>query len=453
MTGRDEFLISEFENSIAKILSELSDGFTGKSFLVALSGGADSVSLLCAMHSLSQNNSFKLIACHVNHMIRGDEADRDEEFCKRLCKALGVELFVTKTDIPTLAVQQGESLELCARNFRYSYFEELCVSKSVDFVCTAHNANDNAETVLFNVIRGSGIVGISGIPQKRGKILRPLLNKTRKEILSYLTEMNQQFVTDSTNTDVAYTRNYIRNILVPCAEKVNSDVVSSLNKLSFIAKQDCEYLDTMARNALNDKSALIAKQPYSIKSRMIKMKYKMFCLDDGAELSYNNIQDICSCLEHDGEARCFLPGGVVAVCSYGELYFEYKNDDLSRIMPKTLRMGLNKVCDGVFINIELSDISNKNSISAMLSADVNIDALTVRSRKEGDKFTVRGINRTVKKCFVDKKIPLRFRDIIPIICDDEGIVFVPYIGVADRVFAKGRGVQISVLFDERFGLK
>lgn len=440
--------IGVFEKSIEETLYTVCKNPKDKKFIVALSGGADSVSLLLAMIKLSNKIGFTVYACHVNHMIRGEEADRDEKFCSDLCAEKGVKLFVLKKNIPLLAKETGESIELCARNFRYSSFENLCEEHDIDYICTAHNANDNAETVLFNIVRGTGISGLSGIPVIRGRIIRPIINITRQEILSYLSKHKQSFVTDSTNSDIDYTRNYIRNVLIPCASKINPEVISALNRLSVSAKQDSGYLDALAKEVVINKCKRLVDYPYALKIRIIKLRYSEY---SNKELSFKNIVDICDCLQSNEESRCNLPDGIVAVCNYGNISFEKSLKEVNKIKEQKLVIGNNSICDGISIHIDFSENEKAGLLVAALPLDTNISSLKVRSRKEGDKFIVRGINRTIKKCLIDKKVPAKIRDLIPVIEDKEGIVFVPFIGTADRVYKKGPALRISVLFDERFG--
>ena len=167
--------------------------------LVGLSGGADSTSLLISLCELSRDFGFELFALHVNHMIRGEEADRDENFAKALCQKYGVEFFCERVDVPHLCEKEGISLELCARNVRYNAFEKVCKTHGITHVATAHNALDNAETVVFNLVRGSGTRGLCGIPPKRKlcdgvTIIRPLIYAQRTEIEEFLSQKNETFV-------------------------------------------------------------------------------------------------------------------------------------------------------------------------------------------------------------------------------------------------------------------
>ena len=181
------------------------------SILVGFSGGADSSALLDMLCSYAQKSGAKIYAAHINHGIRGAEALRDEEFCRKRAQSYNIPLFVLSADVPSLAKSSGQSIELCARNIRYDFFAKIMSENSIPLLATAHNANDNLETVLFNLTRGSGLRGLCGIPDKRecrgGMLIRPILHMSREDILKYCRENGLDYVTDSTNTDTDYTRN------------------------------------------------------------------------------------------------------------------------------------------------------------------------------------------------------------------------------------------------------
>ena len=157
--------------------------------LVGFSGGSDSSALLHMLKTYSDATGGKIYAAHINHGIRGEEADRDEEFCRRVCDGLGIELFVLRADLPTIAEETGESIETAARNVRYEYFERIMTEKDIPLLATAHNANDNLETMIFNLCRGSSLTGLCGIPENRacggGRVIRPILRMPKDKILQY----------------------------------------------------------------------------------------------------------------------------------------------------------------------------------------------------------------------------------------------------------------------------
>ena len=186
-------------------------------YLVALSGGADSVTLLWVLHELG----YQIEACHCNFQLRGAESDRDEQFCVQLCEQLGIPLHRIHFDTRLYAEVHKESIELAARNLRYLYFAQLKEDVEADGICVAHHQDDTVETVLINLIRGAGIQGLTGISAKNGDILRPLLCVDRKEILAYLEEKGQDYVTDSTNLVDDVVRNKIRLNIIPMLKEIN----------------------------------------------------------------------------------------------------------------------------------------------------------------------------------------------------------------------------------------
>lgn len=194
--------------------------------LIALSGGADSVALLLMMQERG-----KAEACaHCNFHLRGNESDRDEEFVRRLCEERGIRLFVKHFDTQTEAARTGESIEMAARRLRYDWFAELCLEHGFKEVAVAHHLNDNAETVLLNLVRGTGLSGLTGMAEERPGVVRPLLSLSRHEILDYLRQKGQTYVTDSTNTDTHYRRNKLRHEVLPLLREMNPQIDRTLHE-------------------------------------------------------------------------------------------------------------------------------------------------------------------------------------------------------------------------------
>ena len=216
--------------------------------LVGLSGGADSVMLLLLLLKIKSSVcDFPLVAVHINHMIRGIEADRDENFSKSLCRSLGVEFRSISLNVPEIAKEQGISIEEAARNARYSTFFDIIEADSrISTIAVAHNATDNLETVIFNMMRGSGLSGICGIPPVRDNIIRPLIYSSKKEITSALDVAGIDYVTDSTNTDVQYTRNYIRHEIVPRLCALNEAPEAMVTRMCLNLRDDNEYMSREA---------------------------------------------------------------------------------------------------------------------------------------------------------------------------------------------------------------
>ena len=209
----------------------------GDTVTVALSGGADSVALLYALLELD----YGVKACHVNHQLRGEESDRDETFVRDLCRKLNIELTVKSINVKSLQ-KNHQSIEEAAREVRYSFFSQF------DKVATAHTASDNAETVILNLIRGTGLKGLCGIPPVRDNIIRPLILCERSEIEEYCESQSLQYVTDSTNSCDEFTRNKIRMVLVPFIKEINPSFDSTVTRMCELLREDSDYLDNLSRS-------------------------------------------------------------------------------------------------------------------------------------------------------------------------------------------------------------
>ncbi len=213
---------------------------------VALSGGADSVALLYSLWFLKDELQIELSACHVNHNLRGDESDGDEMFVRRMCRLLDIPLYVRNIKVLDY-VSKHESVELVARKIRYDFFSELGADR---LIATAHTASDNCETVLINLIRGTALSGMCGIPPKRDNIIRPLIDCTREDIENFCKEYSLPYVTDSTNLSTDYTRNKLRINIIPELKKINPSLVASIGRMSQSVALDDLYLDDIAKREL-----------------------------------------------------------------------------------------------------------------------------------------------------------------------------------------------------------
>lgn len=223
-----------------------------KSYLVALSGGADSVALL----TLLKNQGYIVEAAHCNFHLRWEESDRDEEFCKNLCAKLNVPLHLAHFDTKTYAELHGVSIEMAARTLRYDYFFKLIDDLGLEGVCVAHHRDDSVETVLLNMVRGTGIEGLKGIVAENGKVFRPLINVSRWEIIEYLKRINQDFITDSSNLVDDVQRNKIRLNVIPELQKVNPSAVENIHKLSSRVQDALAILN----KAIDEAKARVAKE-------------------------------------------------------------------------------------------------------------------------------------------------------------------------------------------------
>ncbi|MBA4347974.1 MAG: tRNA lysidine(34) synthetase TilS, partial [Clostridiales bacterium] len=207
--------------------------------LVALSGGADSTALLLSLHTLQNEGKIRgLFAAHLNHGIRGETAARDQRWCMALCERLGIPLATENADVPAFAKEHGQSLEQAAREVRYEFLERARESFGASVIATAHHRDDQAETVLMNLIRGSGAIGLCGMKPRNGNIIRPMLNISKEEILAFLAKADETYCEDETNAENAAVRNRIRNELLPMLETFNPAIAQSLCKTAELLAQD-----------------------------------------------------------------------------------------------------------------------------------------------------------------------------------------------------------------------
>ncbi len=226
---------------------------TGDKIVVGVSGGPDSICLLHILNSLKGKYNLQLFVAHINHMIR-ENAKIDEQYVKSFCKKIDVPVFVLHSEVLNLAKQQKISVEEAGRNVRYDFFNEILEKTKSNKIAIAHNCNDKAETIIMNVLRGSGISGLKGIEAKRdNKYIRPLIECTREEIENYCKENNLETRHDESNDENIYKRNKIRNIVIPfIKQEFNNNIVSTINRLSDVATQEDEYINKIVEKEYNN---------------------------------------------------------------------------------------------------------------------------------------------------------------------------------------------------------
>ncbi|MDR1754881.1 MAG: tRNA lysidine(34) synthetase TilS [Eubacterium sp.] len=294
----------------------------GGAVTVALSGGADSVSLLHALKRLCTGLGLVVKACHLNHKLRGEESERDERFVRHLCEEYNVPLTVKSSDVAALK-QKHQSIEEIARNERYSFFDEA-VLISGGKIATAHTADDNAETVLFNLVRGSALKGLCGIPPVRGNIIRPLIFCGRAEVEQYCRENNLEYVTDSTNLLDEYTRNRIRNNIIPLLRGINPAVLDAVNRMTDELRRDEEFIagfaaETLSKANENDKysAEILNTVPSPVLNRIIAIILSQNNISPSKLLIYG-IRDILA----DGRGKINIKKDVFAIVKKGFFYLE-----------------------------------------------------------------------------------------------------------------------------------
>lgn len=241
------------ENKILEIIKKYNLIENEDKIVVGVSGGPDSITLLNILKNIKESKyiNFEIVVCHINHMIR-QEAIGDEEYVKKYCKDNNIECYVKRIEVEKMAETQKIGTEEAGRKARYEFFNEILEKTNSNKIATAHTANDNAETVLMNIIRGSGTTGLKGIEAKRDNLIRPLIESTREEIEDYCKENNLNPRIDKTNFENIYTRNKVRNMLIPyIKENFNPNIIDSINRLSNLSKQENTYLDHITEKTYN----------------------------------------------------------------------------------------------------------------------------------------------------------------------------------------------------------
>ena len=411
--------------------------------LVGLSGGADSVCLLRVLCALQDRFSLTVHAAHINHMLRGMDADADEAFCRALCEKLGVGLSVLKKDVRQFAEDTKQGTEAAARQVRYEFFHTLKKQLGLDKIATAHNQNDQAETSLLYFLRGSGIDGIKGIvPIREDGVIRPLLCVTRDEIEAYLSELDQDFVTDASNLSEDYTRNKIRNALLPAlAAEYNPNVVGTLAQNASLLALDAQFLNACA-DKFFETAATVDVDGVSLDITSYRAADKAVGLrairraigevkGDDRDISYDTVMR-CDALFGEGMQgkQASVTAMVFARREYGQVRF-YRAERQRNGFCVPMAPGETKYIEeiGLYFSVSLvkdETFDAKNGRKKKNCEYFDYNSLSgqiyIRSRKNGDAFLPFGLNGTkkLKDYYIDEKIPAHLRAGIPLaVCGDE----------------------------------
>ena len=406
--------------------------------LVGFSGGADSVMLLSFLFEMrSRGESFPILACHINHMIRGDEADRDERFSAEFAKSLDIDFVSYHIDVPKMAEERSLGIEETARNARYSQFCDIIKGRNdIHNICVAHNATDNAETILLNIIRGAGTKGAAGIPPVRDNILRPLIYLSKKEITDALDNFGIDYVVDSTNFENDYSRNYIRNQVIAPLSAHFPNIENSFTRFARNLRCDEEYFLSVAEEILTFGKKIPKDKLTSLHKSILCRVLSRMAAEYDATLESVHFDKIAELLPGD-DFEVSLPRGLRFVTERGMCYItDSKTDSHDYCFP--LENGENPIPEynaTMFLTEEKVNKTSlnvyKKSIQADISSAIIVGRLFVRPRENGDSVFYGGMTHKLKKLFNDRKIPKSKRDLIPILCDDRGVVYVPGFGARD----------------------
>lgn len=429
-------MIDNFLDKVSDTIGKFNMFDKSERLLVCLSGGADSVSLLLCLKKLG----YRILACHINHQLRGEESERDQQFCEHLCKSLEIELRSFRIDVKGFCTQHSLSVEEGARLMRYEIFAGIPCDK----ICTAHTLSDCIETTVFNLARGTGLKGLCSIPPKRDNIVRPLIECTRQEIIGFLSELDQEYVTDSTNLEDEYTRNRIRHNVIPQLESINPSLLKSYSMTLEHLRHDEAFLEKTAREAYEkcySECGLIllkfCKLDECIKDRVLML----WLNDEKIAITHERLALLRETVAKRGKLNIasgkfiIVENGKITVSSGVSVRKEILPVNVSENGDHTFGSRNIRTCTMNIDDID-TDISNVHKMFAncCLDYDKIKGGLVIHKRGEGD--TIRLVNRgfasSVRK-LVNKAFDLSHRDNVVIMYDDEGTVFVEGYGVDERV--------------------
>lgn len=435
-------------------LAEKVYAFTGENCLfsapttvvVGVSGGADSMALLHVLHTW-RDHALRVIAVHIHHGLRGEEADRDEALVRSYCAENGIDCVVERADVRALAEEWNVGTEEAGRRVRYDAFERIRTDKNADVIATAHNADDAAETVLMHILRGCGVGGLCGIPAKRGRIVRPLLDCSRAEIETYCAENGVPYIVDSTNADPTYTRNRVRHQLLPLLREMNPSVTSALARLRTSAVQDETFFAALAERALADahlEDGSLSRTAFLQQEKSVRVRmWKTLLLQSGCEsYSERHIDALEAALSADRGTVHLADGYSVCVSADRVKCFSAQcHADTLCIPVDTLPLRFN--FDGrehVLQRMSCEEIAclqnvHKKFVNYAIDCDKIQGSLTVRCRRDGDRFHPAGrkVGKTLKALFQELRVPTYDRDKVLLLCDEDGIVLMPGVACDNRV--------------------
>ena len=432
----------------------------GEAVLCAVSGGADSMCLLHLLSTLAPSWGVTLCAAHFNHQLRGEESGRDESFVREYCKSWNIPLTVGRGETRPFAEREGLSIEEAARTLRYAFLEQAAEDTGCARICTAHTADDNAETVLWNLVRGSGLQGLCGIPPRRGKIVRPLLSATRAETEGYCAAHGIAYVEDSTNADEAYTRNFLRRQVMPLLRQANPRAAEHISGAAGRLRADNDYLNGLAQQAaglarqapgaLTVETAVLTGLPLPVASRAVGLLVEQ--AGGGTRCNAAHIRALLDlCRSGDPSARIDLPG-MTARRVYGELALSPAAEDAGTPAPIPVREGgwtaFGDTGWSVFCQKAICPEKNlKNPDTFFLSCDKIKGVLLLRPRQTGDTLKLPGRHsRTLKKMMIDSRIPRTLRSRLPVLADGGGVLAAAAFGPDESRLARPGEESLKIMF-------
>lgn len=431
----------------------------GDRILVGVSGGVDSLALLDVLIKLSTEENWSLFAAHLDHQFRGQESHEDAMYVQQFCLERNIPCKIGKVDVPLLIQQSHMNPQEAARVARYQFFREIAKEWRTNKLALAHHANDQAETVLMRILRGTGVDGLGGIPKRRKEahfeIVRPFLSVLKHELEEYCSTNNIIPRLDSSNLKKKYHRNFIRLEVIPWLEQaVNPALQTSLSQLSEIAQAESDLLDQMCEEILPKiiktkqeakivmKGKLFMDCHLALQRRLIKLIFS-YLVGRYVNIAFIHIDHLCRWI-HKGRnsTEVELPHGIRVTKEYDDIIFsvdsasEVKINPYSYIIEVPGRTYIEEI--DAWISVQISDQrvppETEGEAYAVFDCEQLMGQLVIRNRKAGDRMSLLGMrgSKKVKDIFIDQKIPPRIRDITPILADDQGILWIPGVKRSNR---------------------
>lgn len=403
--------------------------YRGEAVVCAVSGGADSMALLWGMYLLKDQLDISLSSAHFNHRLRGEESDRDEAFVRKFCADYGIGLTVGSEKV----VAGAKGLEAAAREARYTFLKGLPGK-----IATAHTADDNAETVLMHLVRGTGLKGLGGIAPVNGNLIRPMLEITRQEVLEFLTEYSIPYMEDSSNSGDDFLRNRLRHHVMPLLKAENPSLSMNLSKMAMRLRLDEQALNAVSNGEMTNSVAELRALAPAIRSRVLAQ----MLLDAGVkEPEAAHIQTMEQLVFADNpSARACFPGGVTIARNYDSL--QPLSEEI-RLQTQELSCPGSCSLQGVQILCAPNDSNERTTTSFSVTPKGKI---VVRARQTGDVIRLSGGTKSLKKLFIDQKIPASQRSSVAVIADDAGVLgVVGFGGNLDRISCEGT-VRIQIKY-------
>ena len=396
---------------------------TGDTVICAVSGGADSMALLWGMWLLKEKLGITVEAAHFNHNLRGEESARDAEFVEKFCDFHDIKLHLGSGTV----VSGAKGLEAAARDARYGFLNDL-----EGIIATAHTADDNAETVLMHLLRGTGLRGLGGITPRSDRLIRPMLDVTRQEVEGFLAENYIRHVEDSSNGTDAFLRNRLRHGVMPLLKGENPSVSTGMSAAAQRIRQDAALLDALAAEIDPEDVRALRDAPGPLRRRAIESLLRK---NGFPEPSASHIEQAEAVVFSENPSARAAFGGVSLVRSYDRLTVRREQVVLPRRkLPET---GVTELPE-IGLAIRTSQVSEPGEWTVCPRGE-----MVVRSRREGDSLTTKGGTKSLKKRFIDRKIPQWERSAVPVIADEQGVLAVYGFGADEHRKTGGPFVRIE----------